>query len=909
MQPGPPAASVPAQPERTVVFSALCFTVYRLASRCLPHGLSPSWRDRMVDDFRARLDESAQRNVLAMLRTTAAALADLFMESLRRAVRPAGHDSRRLSQRGGVVMENVWSDVRHTIRGLLRAPAFTLVMVVTLALAIGANTTLFSVVRGVLLRPMPYAESEDLYQIVIHYEDGSRDPYSSFPDFVDTREQLASADRMTAFYGYSPTFTAEGTEPLRLQGLVVSTGFFETLELSPALGHFFTSEDVATRNQEVVVVGHGLWQGSFGSDPGILGRSIELNGATRTVIGVGPEEFPAALPGVGAAQLFVPLEWEASDELPNRGGHNLNTLVRLRDDVPPGRAEAELDGIMARLRAEYPDSNNGKSADLEAFREAVVGNVRPALVLLLGGVGMVLLIAVANVTAVLLGRAADRERELGLRTALGAGKARIYGQLAVEGVVLACVGGLIGVALAYVSTGTLVAWLANTLPRTEAISVDPAVLLATTAVTTGAGLLMGLIPAWSVGRSELMDAIRDGGVGKSTSGRNRQRLRKALVVSQIGLCLTLLTGSGLLIRSLGHLNQVDIGVNTEILSFGLHLPMARYAEWPDHDAFHGALEERLEAIPGIGEVASINGVPLSDVGICGTLYAEEDPTRFEGGDTCAQVRSASGDYFEVMGIPVLQGRVFDDSDDEEADLIVINQATADLLWPGESPLGRRIMTGFRGTMFEVIGVVANVKQFELSEAPLYQTYVWDKRWRRSARTLVMPFSGDLATTLPLIRRAIWSIDALLPPYAVRTMDQLRNGRLLEDRIRTILLASMSALALVLAVVGIYGVISYSVSKRRREMAIRMSVGAESGRVRGMVLKQALGLVVVGIAVGTVGGVAFGRALGSFLYQVDATSPGTMVAVSLLLATAGLVAAMVPARRATRVDPMLVLREE
>jgi putative ABC transport system permease protein len=893
------------------VIRSLCTRLYRLVCRLAPLGLEPIWLDRMAEDFDARAEEANRRGSWSVLALTAAALVNLAAESVGRTVSLARRRTRsgRHEGGGGVVMEAMRRDVRHALRSLARGPGFASVIVLTLALAIGANTTLFSVVHGVLLRPMPYDDSQDLYQITIHYEDGSRDPYSSYADFTDQRERLSSAEVIAAFYQDSPTFTAEGADPLRLGGLVVSSGFFEALRLSPALGTLFSADDILQRNADVVVIGHGLWQGAFGGDPDVIGRSIELNGQTRTVIGVGPEAFPTRLPGVGPSQVYLPLPYEVSEEPPGRGSHNLNTLVRLAPDVTHERAEGELDAIMLSLRQDYPGTNQGKGADLEAFHDLVVADVRGALRLLLGCVGLVLLIAVANVTSVLLGRMADREREIGLRTALGAARGRIYGQLVTEGVVLASLGGVVGVGLAFLGTDGLVDWIGGTLPRAEAISVDPAVLLVTTGVTLGAGLLMGLVPAWSVGRTELTQALRSGGTGRSTAGRRRQRMRGALVVTQVGLCLTLLTGSGLLIRTLAELSRVEIGVNASVLSFGVHLPDARYPEWADHDAFHAALEERLKRIPGVVEVGSINGVPLSTTGICGTLYAEEDPTRFEGGDTCAQVRSASSDYFRIMGIDLLEGRIFGEADDPEADLIVINQATADLLWPGENPLGRRIMTGFRGVMFEVIGVVENVKQFELNEEPLYQTYIWEKRWRRTARNMVVELTGDAEAVLGPIRDAVWSIDPQLPLYSVTTIGELRRARLAEHRFRTILLAAMSGLALVLAVVGIYGVVSYSVSQREREMAIRISIGAKATEVRRMVLGQALRLVAGGLVLGTVGAVLFARSLATFLYRVEQNDPTTMLGVALLLLTAAVAAAIIPARRATRVDPMLVLRQD
>ncbi len=884
--------------------------VYRLACRWAPLGLERRWRDRMAEDFEARLAEPKQGRVGRATRLLAGALVNLGWEIVARALRRVLVGARigRTKREGGTMMEMLWRDVRHAVRGLVRAPGFATVVVVTLALAIGANTALFTVVDGVLLRPMPYGAPERLYQITVHFEDGVRDPYSSFADFSDLRRELSAAEELVAFHGTAPTFTAEGADPLRLRALAVSSGFFEALRLRPAIGSLLTRDDVLERNEEVVVIGYGLWERAFGRDPSVIGQAIELDGRSRTVIGVGPERFANTLPGLGRAEAYLPLSYEVAESSPNRGNHNLRTLVRLEDGATHEVAEQELDAVMARLRDEYPDSNVGKGADLEPFHDLVVADVRSALTMLLACVGVVLLIAVANVTSVLMGRASDRVPEMSLRTALGASRGRIVGQLVVESLLLAGLGGLVGIGLAVAGTERLVSWIGATLPPVGTISVNTTVLAATSGLTLGAGLLMGVIPAWLIGRTELARAIR-AGAGNGTASRRRHRVRSGLVILQVGLCLTLLSGTGLLVRTLTELGRVDIGVDESVLSFGLHLPDARYPEWADHEAFHRALEERLERIPGVVEVGSINGLPLSTTGICGTLYAEEDPTRFEGGDTCAQVRSASADYFRIMGIDLLQGRLFGEGDDPEADLIVINRATADLLWPGENPLGRRVMTGFRGVLFEVIGVVENVKQFDLDEEPLYQTYLWEKRWRRAARSMVVAVGGDSERVLPSIREAVWSIDRRLPLYAVTTVDELRDARMAEHRLRTVLLTAMSFLALILAAVGIYGVVSYSVSQRQREMAIRISIGARTVEVRRMVLAQALRLVAGGSALGAMGAIAFGRSLEGFLYQVEQNDPATFVTVAaVLLATAALAAAL-PARRATRVDPMRVLREE
>lgn len=889
--------------------------VYRAQMRVLPAAFRRRFGDASAALFAdLATDAWRRRGAAGVLGALARGVGDLLAAAVRwRWTDPmiAGFRRRRRAVfpgRGGGAADAVVHELRRAGRGLRRRPGFTVVVVVTVAVATGASTAIFGLVDAMLLRPLPYREAGRLYGLVTTYTD-KRGPSVSWPDFSDFRAGASALDDMVAWRRWSAALTGDG-EAAREPAMLVSDGFFQMLGIAMQRGRAFRAEEQRDGSDAVVVLSHGLWQRRYGGDPAIVGRSIEVGGRPHVVVGVAPVRFATGLPGIGESALWRPLGYEGvpADDLPSRGNESFGAIAHLRTGARVAQANAELGRIAADIARRFPESNTGQGVELTGLQALATEKARPALLLMLGAVALVLAIAVTNVTSLMLGRASDRARELAVCAALGAGRARLLGPALAEAAVLSVVGGGLGVALAAASLRWLIANAGAAFPLASEARLDVRVLSCALAVTAGAALLTGLATGLlSTSRRGL--ALHDGSARGFTAGTAHGRLRSGLVVMEVALSMMLVIAAGLVLRSMLLLTRVEPGFDDAIATFRTDPPAAFYDTRESVNDFYARLLERLSGIPGVESVATISAVPLSSVQMCGTLFAEEDPDRFEGQDMCAELRAVSRDYLRAMGIPLLRGRTFDDGDGPDApNVVIVSESTARLLWPGRDAIGRRLSTGFAGELHEVVGIAADVKQFSLDERTPPQTYLPAAQWQQATRTVVVR-AGDAASMLPVLRDAVREIDDRVPVSGLRTMGDYVRQSLAAPRFRTGLLAAFACVAMLLAVVGIYGVLAHSVNQRRREMAIRKSVGARGADVVGLVLGDGLRLAVLGVALGAAGALAAGGVLRGLLFGVTARDPAVFIAVPVLLLAVAAAASLIPALRAMRTDAMRVLREE
>ena len=817
-------------------------------------------------------------------------------------------------------MTTLLHDVRYAIRTLLSRPGFTLVAILTLALGIGANSAIFSVVNAVLLRPLPYGEADRLVKIYSTRErTGATKSNISPADFLDFKRESSSFERVAAngWVGFA-TLTG-GDQAERLGNPRVTPDFFRTLGVDPILGRHFTAEEGLPGGHWGAMLGHGLWQRRFGSDPDVIGREILLDATPTTVIGVLPESYRHLEEYAGrSADLFTLYQFDPATE--TRTGHFIRGIARLRDGVSLEQARAELATIAGRLEQQYPDENVGKGATAYPLKGEIVGGSETALLVLLGAVGLVLLIACANIANLLLANGASRHKELGIRAALGAGRGRLVRQLLTESVTLGLVGGGVGLLLAVWATRLLSRFSAETLPRADQIAVDGTVLGFTVAIAGVTGILFGLAPAMQAARTELHDALNEGTRGGS-AGAARRLVRNALIVSEVALSLVLLVGAGLLIRSLYELQATDPGFRAEsVLSAQIALPSAKYPSGQDV-TFYEQLAERVGALPGVATVGATNILPLTQ-NYDGRGFQINDRPTPPGQNPSAQARVVTPGYFDAMGIPLLRGRLFDERDVDGAPLtVVISDAMARELWPGEDPIGKQITynsgipeeegqeVGGPGTR-EIIGIVSDTKHLALdAEAePFFYTPHAQIPPTRDM-TLVVRSTADAGRLTSLVRGELAEMDPDVPLFQVQTLDTVLSSATAEPRFRTLLLGAFAALALLLAIVGVYGVIAYAVSQRTHEIGLRMALGADSAEVVRMVLSQGMTPVLLGVVLGLIGAFATTRVLSSMLYEVSVIDPVTYAVVPVILLATALVASYVPARRAVRIDPGTALRNE
>ncbi|MPY90487.1 MAG: FtsX-like permease family protein [Luteitalea sp.] len=827
--------------------------------------------------------------------------------------------------RGTRLFEDCAQDVRHATRTLRKSPGFTAAAVLTLALGIGMTTATFSIVHGVLLRSLPFDEQNRVVMLHTLIEgEGPSDRVLSPPNFMSLREEeTRSFAEIAAHLPDDATLVGVG-EAQRLEGASVSAGFFEALGVDPLLGRTFRPEENEPGGERVVVLGHALWQQQFGGDLDVIGRAILLDETPHTVIGVMPPGFDFP----GECALWAPLGYGGYFSATTTEGRyrnsNVPALARLRPGVSLEAARAELRSLGRYLEERFPETNTGTSFTARPLHEELVGDVRTPLLLLFGAVGLVLFIASANVAGLLLARAAGRREEVAVRAALGARRGRIVRQLVTESLVLGLGGGLLGLLLAFWATERLVTMWPEELPRLEAIRVDGTVLAFAFGIAIAASVLAGLLPAFRAAGDELAVTLQSG--GRSGLGSQRgQRFRGALVVGQLALAVVLLVGAGLLLESFVRLTSVDSGFRTErILSFRLSLPGAAYGSDGQVRAFYGRFLERVEQHPGVRSAAAISRLPIGQTSAFDTRLRVEGRTLrgvrgahvSSPGEEELNVRLVSPAFFQTMGVPILRGRGITEQDSTGSlPTVVINEAAAERLFAGEDPLGRRLLDfGYdpieeAAYAFTIVGVVGDVRSRGLEREPEPEAYFAHAQVPLSSMSIVVRAAGDPLALTSTIRRELKALDPNLPAPEFRTFEQVLADSVSRPRFFTTLLSLFSAVALILAAVGIFGLLSFAVAQRTHEIGIRIALGASPRTLVETVVREALVLVVIGLSLGTGGALALTRLLESQLFDVSATDPVTFAGVVLVLGAVALLASLVPAWRAATVDPLVALRTE
>jgi len=805
-------------------------------------------------------------------------------------------------------METLVQDLRFSLRMLLKNPGFTAVAAITLALGIGANTAIFSVVNAVLLRPLPY---RDPSRLVLMNESSKQlpDMSVSYPNYLDWRDRSRSFERIAAVQ--PAQYTLSGVDrPERLGGWNVTADFFPTLGIAPLVGRDLTAQDDRPGAPPVALLTYGLWQRRFGGDPSVVGRALTLSGRSVAVIGVLPRQFRFYY---GDADLFLPLGLDA-DRLKDRDEHpGIYVVARLRPGATAQTAFADMDAIARGLEKEHPESNSGNRVAVKLLQDDVVSILRPVLVVLAGAVGFVLLIACANVANLLLARASTREKEIAIRRALGASRRRVLLQVMTESALLSLFGGGLGLLLAAWLSDVLLSLLPAGLPRMDEVRLDATVLGFTLVLSLLTGLVFGIAPAWQASRSDVLEPLKETARG-SSSGRGQQRFRSVLVVSEVALALVLLAGAGLMARSFERLQEVRPGFRPgNVLSVQLVLPELKYKTKDEITSFADQMVARVEALPGVEAAGTVNPLPLTQEGWQTDYQIEGRPVPARGEAPNSDYHVVSGAYFKAMGIPLVRGRLFDDSDREgTTPVVLVNETLARRYWPDGDAVGKRMRTGSvdqPGPWLTVVGVVGDVRQYGLDQEQKTQYYRPERQLALHPMSLVLRAQGDPEALSAALRRAVQSIDPDQPIYNIRSMDSLLATTLAPRRVSLLLLATFAVTALLLAGVGIYGVLAYSVTRRTHEIGIRMALGARRADVLVMVLRQGLRLVLAGAALGVAAAFGLTRLMSSLLFGVSPTDPATLGAVCVVLVGVALLACLVPARRASGVDPMIALRCE
>lgn len=847
-------------------------------------------------------------------RAALAAFGDI--DELRSRMRDQGR-RREMRKRITAWLEQLRQDVAFAVRQLSRSPGFATVAVVTLAVGIGANTAVFSVVDGVLLRPLPYQEPDRLLAVWTRYLPSTGLDIPEFPisapEVLDYREQSEAVD-VAYYYEAQRTLDDGSGDPTRVGTAYVGPRLFSLLGVRPALGRDFSAAEHDPAAGPTVVLTHDAWRERFGEDPGILGRRIELNGTSAPVVGVLPEDF--VFPD-RSAQLFVPLRLEEADP-GGRGAHWLSAVARLRGETTLEQARAELETITAGWYREWEHHAAGHFLVLKPLRDEILGDTDSRLWLAFAAVGLVLLIACVNVANLLLTRAERRQRELALRTALGAGRGRLARQLLTESLVLAGAGAALGVVLAWWGTGAVLGIDPTAIPRAEGVALDGRVLLFAAGLATATAVLFGLVPALRADVSAPVETLA--GEGRSTSGIGRLRLRRTLVAAEVALSVVVVLAAGLVVRSFRTLSAVETGVETErLLTFQLSLPSASHPSDEQVPVFYASLLERLEALPGVERASVTSALPLTeDFGRWDFLVEGRPPP----GDAVPAHNASpvwvDGGYFETMEMPVLRGRGLTPADDATGPFVaVVNEAAARRYWPGSDPLGERITFQFGDdpVWLTIVGVVADARAERLDEDPRPQIYATHTQLNAHmgsvARTLTVALrtSGDPGGLLPAVRRVVGEMDPGLPLARVRTMEAVHREAVARPRLTTHLLAAFGLMALFLATVGIYGVVSYSVTRRTREIGVRVALGASRGSVVRLMLREGVWPAVPGLMVGVAAAFLLGGRVEDLLFGISATDPATFIGLPLLLLGVAALASWIPARRATRIAPSEALRVE
>ncbi len=803
-------------------------------------------------------------------------------------------------------------DLRFALRGLRKRPGFSLVVIITLALGVGANTAIFSVVNAVLLSPLPYGQPD---RLVVLWAKNDKKNLTQQPvayhNFKDWRAQNQAFEQLAAIRGESFSLT-DRSEPERVSGVRVTTNILTLLGVRPVAGRDFLPEEEQPGKAAVALIGYGLWQRRYAADPKLLGQTVTLEGRPFTIIGVLPAwlKFPGLnVPAAGAEVWipFVPLPSES-----NRSFANTRIVGKMKPGVTLRQAQAEMNVIAERLEQQYPNDNTNLGVEIMPLHEALTGRVRLALWILLGAVGFVLLIACVNVANLLLARAAGRRAETAIRTALGASRWRVMRQLLAECVVLSLSGSLLGVLLAYQGIALLTKTKAGNIPRLEEISINARVLGFTLLVSLVTALIFGLLPALQASRIELVETLKEGRKGAAGGVLNR-RLLNGLVVTEIALALILLVGAGLLIRSFRAISEVDPGFNPRnVLTLSVPLPQAGYPDQATQYRFYENALARVQGVPGVQAAAMVFRLPL--VGLATVIFTAQGQPVPTGSEPNADYRVISHNYFRALGIPLLQGREFNEHDTvEAADAVIVNQELAQRHWPNENPVGKRLQLALERTRWrEVVGVVGNAKLSGLDAKvdPAIYVPLAQNTWPNALRTsfIVTRTSVEPHIVAQAIRRELRAVDPALPITQVRTLAEIVDESLAQRRFNMMLLLIFAAVAAVLAAVGIYGVMSYSVAQRRSEMGIRVALGAQEADILKLIVGTGAKLTVVGVLVGLAGAFGLTRLMAGLLYGVSVVDPLVYAVISALLAATALLATYLPARRAAKINPIIALKD-
>jgi putative ABC transport system permease protein len=801
-------------------------------------------------------------------------------------------------------METLFQDVRYGARMLIKNPGFTLVAVITLALGIGANTAIFSVVNTVLLRPLPYNEPDRLMAVRSYQVPKHPDAPVSPGDFFDWRQQSRLFEGLAAYRTRSVTLLT-GSEPERLPAAQITASLITMLGVNPLYGRDFMAEEDQPNSGRVAIISYGLWQRRFAGDAKVVGQPVTLNANPYTIVGVMPPGFKFPQPDI---DIWTPMILD-DDERQSHTSHSIYVLGRLQPGVTVTEAQSEMDAIAAHLREQYADSNAGWGIHVAPMLDFAVAKIKPALLLLLGAVAFVLLIACANIANLLLARAASRQKEMAIRTAIGAGNWRIMRQLLTESVLLALLGGGLGVLLAAWGIDALLALAPDDLPRINEVAIDRYALLFTFSVTIITGIAFGLAPALQASKPDLNENLKDTGRG-TTAGRRRQRVRSALVVVEVALALVLLVGGGLMLRSFVKLMQVDPGFNPKnVLTANVSLPGRKYPEDSQQAAFYKQLVGNVATLPGVQSVGGANAIIFEDF-ILGFAVKGRPPAN-PGEMPVTNYTAVTPDYFKATGIRLIKGRFFAEPDNADAPRVaLINETLAKRYFPDQDPIGQYInVTIGPETWRQIVGIVADVKQAGLDQETPAQTY--EPLWQAPTpfMTLVVRSDTPAAALSAAIRSEVLKLDKEQPVSDIKTMEQVLAASVSQQRFSMLLLAVFAVVALTLAAVGLYGVMAYSVTQRTHELGIRMALGASSRDVLRLVMGHSLLLTTIGVAIGLVAAFFLTRLMASLLFGVSASDPLTFVVIAVLQMFVALAASFVPARRALKVDPMVALRYE
>jgi putative ABC transport system permease protein len=810
-------------------------------------------------------------------------------------------------------MGTIWQDLRYGARMLWKSPGFTAVAAVALALGVGANTAIFSVVHALMLRELPYRDADRLAMVWEHNRPRDRRQNVINPaNFLDWKARNTVFEDMAAFVDTRANLTGSG-DPVEVARQLATPNLFPLLGVQPLMGRALTEEDARADAPPVVFISYPFWQSRFGGDPSVLGKTLTLDGQAATIVGVAPAGFnwlikQGSLTGT-QPDLWAPYSFPPQTA---RRGRFMMAVGRLKEGVTRERAQAEMSAVAAQLEEENVDFNKGWGVEVIPLREQFTGPISTALWVLLGAVLFLLLIACANVANLLLARAAGRQREIAIRTALGAGRGRVVRQLLTESVLLSMVGGAAGLLLAWWGVETLTALAPRDLTDLGGVRLNLPVLGFTFAVSLLTGVVFGLAPAFEATRVNTNESLKDGGRG-STGGARIRRLRAAFVTAEVALALVLLVGAGLLVRSFATLRSVDPGFRAEnVLTMRVALPSGKYAEAPRRTAFFRETTERIRQLPGVESAGAVSFLPFAGLGAATRFTIVEQPVPPPGQDWTTDVRVADAAYFQTMGIPLLRGRTFGEHEMTEArHVVLINEAMARKHFPNEDPLGKRLVVSMSATPVptEVVGVVGDVKLMSLDGESRPTVYWPHPELAYGSMTVVVRTKGDPQALAGPARQAIQALDPEQPVADVRTMEEWISASVARARFSTTLLGVFATVALFLAVAGIYAVISYTVAQRTHEIGIRMALGARGRDIVRMVVRQGMLLALAGVVIGTLGALLLTRVISGLLFGVSATDPVTFAAVALVLGVVALLACYVPARRASRVDPMEALRYE